>query len=471
MLACAPVAAGAPLAVPAQLRLVNYFPARNGWTYMWQRWQPAQIDRDFARISALAANAVRVVVEPDTFGYPAPSPLYVRRLAIVVGLAAAHGLHVELTLFDWWRRYGELPQSEQWARSLLAPYAGDDRIAAIELRNELDPNDATAVSWARAMLPFLRAVAGGIPVTISVGANGGSAALGELKQELGTSLPDFWSFHYYGLPELALGAFAAAAAVVAPQPLFVGETGYTNADSDPSVRSEADREDAQLHYFRTVGAAARMLGLPPVAPWILYDLAPSASPVRLAAQEYHFGLYRTDGVPKPVVGAIRSLFGGASLDASFNAGFELRERGAVSPLPSLWRHHGAGAFALDASVAHGGRSSASIGAGGGGATVRANFSTTPPVPWVASGVATSVSVWVRGLAATGTTTVAIRYYDDAGSSVAASTSAPLPLGTTGWTLLTADGVAPPGAVYYRIVLGSDRNTGRAWFDDVAVGSG
>src|SRR3954462_7650948 len=147
MLTCVPVAAAGQLAVPSQLRLVNYFPAHNGWTYMWDRWDPAQIDRDFARIAGLSANTVRVVVEPGTFGYPTPSVQYAQRLATVVRLAGVHGLHVELTLFDWWDAYGEIAQSQQWAQALLAPYVHDARVAVVELRNEIDPGDAVSMTW------------------------------------------------------------------------------------------------------------------------------------------------------------------------------------------------------------------------------------------------------------------------------------------------------------------------------------
>ena len=74
---------------PAQLKMINYYPARAGWAFMWQRWDPATIGRDFARIESLNANTVRVIVQAETFGFPTPSPLYLGRLAQVVDLAAA----------------------------------------------------------------------------------------------------------------------------------------------------------------------------------------------------------------------------------------------------------------------------------------------------------------------------------------------------------------------------------------------
>src|SRR5690349_14755417 len=88
-----------------QLKLINYFPAHGGWSFMWQRWDAATLDADFARIAALHANTVRLILQAATFGYPSPAPAMQARLARTVALAQAHGLRVQLTLFDWWYRY------------------------------------------------------------------------------------------------------------------------------------------------------------------------------------------------------------------------------------------------------------------------------------------------------------------------------------------------------------------------------
>ena len=61
------------------------------------------------------------------------------RLEKVVDLAAHHGLRVELALFDWWHDYADVAGSRRWAAALLSPYAGDERIAFVELKNEIRP--------------------------------------------------------------------------------------------------------------------------------------------------------------------------------------------------------------------------------------------------------------------------------------------------------------------------------------------
>jgi hypothetical protein len=462
VLAAAPGAEAARLAVPEDLRLVNYYPANDGWTYMWQRWHPEQIDRDFGLIAGLQANAVRVIVQPVAFGFPRPSEEALARLDTVFALAAAHGLAVQLTLFDWWTDYRKLERSKRWAAALLGRYAGDDRLACVELRNEIDPNDPNAVAWARTMLPYLHTILPDVPTTISVGANDGVKQMWTLRERLGTSQPDFWSFHYYDKPELAVGTFAAAKAAVAPTPLFVGETGYHPGDSDPPVRKRADREDEQVRYFKTIAAATTMLGLPPVAPWILLDFSRRGTPVRMRPPEYTFGLFRVDGTPKPAADAVRAAFASPQADTFFNGGFE--EAG-----PALWRRRGAASFADDTSVFHSGAASASIAAVGGGRTFRATLSSIPPVPWVSAGEPLTLSAWVRGENATGTTRISLRYYDGARRQIAQDDSSPLAPGTTDWTQLTLVTVVPPTASYVRIILSSDGDSGRVWFDDVALG--
>src|SRR6185312_15953242 len=126
---------------------------------------------DLAHIAALGATSVRIIVPADEFGFPEPTEPYVDRLSALVGIAASQGLTVQLTLFDWLREdeYADVAGSEQWAHDLLEPYAGDRRIAFVEVRNEIDPNDPQAVAWARDLIPYVRdTLLDAVPVTISV---------------------------------------------------------------------------------------------------------------------------------------------------------------------------------------------------------------------------------------------------------------------------------------------------------------
>jgi hypothetical protein len=312
-------------------------------------------------------------------------------------------------------------------------------------------------------------VSSGIPVTVSV-TGGLSLAdqLTRLQQQLGSSLPDFWTVHYYDKSELAYGVLAATKAVAGPLPLFVGETGYFAGDSDPRVHRRADLEDEQVRFLASMEAADMLLGLPPIAPWILSDFAPDGSPKRLPTAEYHFGLFRVDGRPKPAAAEVRAYFASGAPDFGFDGGFEQVEPGLPSPEPALWRRRGTAAFGLDSSVVHSGALSMSLSGIHGVATAGATLSTIPAAPWVTPGEAVTLSAWARGADVTGTNLISILWYDGARNYLGHTDSAAVSAGTSDWTQLQAQALAPARAAYVRIVLSSDRNRGTVWFDDVTL---
>ena len=181
----------------ADLKEVNYYPATGGHTYMWSRFDPAAIDRDFARIHALGANTVRIFIQPSVFGFPAVRPVMADRLSEVMGLAAKHSLRVHLTLFDWWSQYTDIHGSKEWVSSLLSRYRDDPRIAVVELQNEIYPQNRQAVAWVSRMLPYLSTVMPGTLRTVST-ASVPPEVFALFTHELKSSPPDFWDYHYYG---------------------------------------------------------------------------------------------------------------------------------------------------------------------------------------------------------------------------------------------------------------------------------
>jgi endo-1,4-beta-mannosidase len=275
---------------------------------MWRRWDPARIDADFARIAGLGANAVRIIVHPDAFGYPAPDPDRLAELRRTVELAAAHRLTVQLTLFDWWGSYDDTAGSESWAQAVLAPYRDDPAIAFVEVKNEVDPSDPRVDAWLRRLLPVVREAVGAVPVTVSVTGPDPVARLRALHDVLAADPPDFYDLHYYGRPDAARATFEQAVSTVAPVALYIGETGVSSAP----VGSAQDAEAAQARYLATVEAAAVAAGLPDAAPWIFQDIVPSAVPgtADRSPKQMSFGLLRADGTEKPAAAAIQALFTG-----------------------------------------------------------------------------------------------------------------------------------------------------------------
>jgi hypothetical protein len=308
-------------------------------------------------------------------------------LAQLLALAQAHGLRVQLTLFDWWNSYGDLTGSRQWVRAVLAPYAHDPRIAFIELQNEMDPGNSGAMSWARQMIPFVRSVSGGIPLTVSVSSHLGTAPLRALPAALQGTLPDFAEFHYYEQAELAFTLLQQAKQAAAPLPLYIGETGFSCALSNEQVSglpaAVGAREAYQDYYYRVVQHAAATLGLPLVALWTFTDFAPgSLSWVPPTSTEYSFGLYRVDGSARPIAASVAAAFGSGSVDTSFNAGFESCGAG----LPAIWLlyHPSQARFACDATVAHNGSASTRISNCTGDASGVPAFFLSPPVAGLVS---------------------------------------------------------------------------------------
>jgi endo-1,4-beta-mannosidase len=292
------------------LKEVNYYPAAASHTYMWSRFDPTVIDRDFARIRALGANTVRIFIQPDVFGFPTVHPVMADRLSEVIGLAAKHSLRVHLTLFDWWSRFTDIDGSKEWVSSLLSRYRDDPRIALVELHNEVNPHDPVAVAWVTRMLPYLSTVLPGTLRTVSI-ASVPPEVFTLFVHELKNSPPDFWDYHYYGPPGDAYSVLNWIKALAAPRPLFVGETGYST-DGTPGDR--AAQEQAQAAYYRAVFTATGELGLPTPAPWILNDFSPGAIPPESGVAHdptvYGYGLFQANGTPKPAAAVVRRAFSG-----------------------------------------------------------------------------------------------------------------------------------------------------------------
>ena len=466
------------LEVPRNLRVISYYPADAGWTRMWEPWRPARLAADLRRLRTLNANTVRIVVSTPFFGYPTPARRYTDRLGELVAIAAREGLHVQLTLFDWWGEYRDLAGSKRWATLLLGRYVLDPRIAFVELRNEIDPADAAAVAWARELVPWLRTfLRGKTPVTLSVGGVQPLEKLRALHAALpAASRPDFFNAHYFtGGGEAAADLFRRLRAAVAPTPLWIGELGYptsatvTGYEGVPLTRSA--QEAAQAHYLRLCFAAARRVGLPDPGIWILDDFGPNAIPqsdVKAHEPEYAFGLFRADGTAKPAAAVVRRLFAGRP-ESGFNGSFEAVVRsGDGTALPGGWSVTGAEGLlvARHRGIARTGRASAlisSVGDAAGAAALTIAPVDGAPRP----GRRGELSAWIRGQTARGRFLLTIRWFDaDHRRIGTASSPATLPPGDA-WRRVVVRSRPPARTAFARIAIEASDFTGAVWVDDVA----
>ncbi|MCC9308196.1 glycoside hydrolase family 5 protein [Kitasatospora sp. RB6PN24] len=448
----------------AGLKLLSYYPAQAPWSRMWQNWQPGRVDADFARINGLGANAVRLMVHAETFGYPDPDQARLAELRQAVSLAARHGLTVQLTLFDWWNDYTDLAGSDRWTHALLDPYRDDPRIAFVELKNEVDPGDRAAVAWVRHELPTARQAAGHLPVTVSVTGSDPVARLAALRDALTGDPPDFYDLHYYGEAGYARAVFEAAEAVVAPAPLYIGETGTATAPGDGTAQAGA--EAAQDLYLRTVEWAARSAGLPAAAPWIFQDISPGDVPdgASRAPEDLDFGLLRADGSEKPAAASLRAQFTGPGIGTDFNGDLS----GGQNGTPDDWTAHDASAAQAfwDPEDGHRGPGSAVLSGTSGAAGRSPSYLVEPVEQPTAAGQRVRLTAWARGVRATGRSTIAVTWFDRNGTYLGEDESPPLPAGSSGWRRLSVDSTAPACAAAAVLALKSRGNTGQARFTEV-----
>jgi hypothetical protein len=452
----------------AGLRVVNYYPAANGWTRMWTNWQPTVLRRDFARIHALGANAVRVVVFPNTFGWPTPSRVMAARFADVLSMAAANGLGVQVTLFDQWAAFNEIAASRAWLRALLRPYAADPEIQLAELKNEVDPANALEVAWLRALLPALASVLPGTPTTVSVSGTVGPSGFAQLRSQLRGAPLDVADMHFYGSEQSAYSWMLSAKRAAGQLPLFVGEAG--DAVNDTAAGPAAAGLD-QAHWFSVVFAAARAAGVPAPGPWTLNDFAPGTVPgASLVSSENHFGLYTMTGRARPAAQVVREAFSGRSTSTS-NLDFT---QAGNDGQPMVWSRYlpTQGTLAYDPRVGRRRPGSVRLSAtqiSWRGAPSYYLVPDNPPLP----GQLWQVSVWATGSHVNGTAQLALAWFSSRGSFLGDSSSGPLPQGNPGWTQLLVRARVPAGATSVQINLKSYGVTGTVWFTDVGVtvGSG
>ncbi len=452
----------ARLAAVTTARTINYYPSNAGWSAMWTGFDAGRIETDMARAAALGADNVRIIVFPQSFGFPKPRVEYAERLRKFISIADSQGLTVKLTLFDWWSGYSDAAGSAAWAKAVLAPYSGDRRVLSVELKNEFVSTDPAAVAWVRKLIPAVREAVPQMPLTLSVDGQSGAAGLARIRAALTETPLDYYDYHFYGNSERALAEIRRAQAAVSPDPIVIGETGLSTATSS---------EGEQVAFLARTFAAAAEAGVRSVAPWTLYDFSdgaiPSNSQVSKVPAQYRFGLFRADGTAKPAAAVVRSAWAGNRLtDALLDLGFE------ASPGSSPWRPYLAdeGTAVRARGVARTGDFSARFTG-----TVRTGSSLpsvrTSPVDPVRAGQTWHAEAWVRGVRVTGSNEIALSWFDINDRWLGQNSSRQVAKGDSDWTRLTVNAVAPPGATSVQLHLKSGDNRGSVWFDDVALSAG
>ncbi|WP_203827539.1 cellulase family glycosylhydrolase [Actinoplanes palleronii] len=463
--AAGPVKEAAPtlanrLAAVRTAKTINYYPSNAGWSAMWTHFDAVKIEADLTKAAALGADTVRVIVFPTAFGYPTPKADYATKLSKFVSIADGEGLSVKLTLFDWWAGYSDAAGSAAWAKAVLAPYANDPRVLSAELQNEFDPTDADAVAWVRKLIPGVRAAVPTMPLTLSVSGTTGQAGLTRIRTALAGTPLDYLDFHFYGNSERALAEIRKAQAAAAPYPIVIGETGLSTATGS---------EGEQAAYLARVFEAAKVAGIGSVAPWTLSDFSAGAIPANSAVSkipaQYKFGLYRADGSAKPAAAVVKTYWTGQAITSAsvLDLGFEAAA--GNSPWRPYLAEDGAAVRARD--TARTGTWSAKFSGTNRSDTGLPSVRTAPVTP-VQPGQKWHAEAWAKGQNVTGTSEIALSWFDAGDKWLGQASSKPVPAGTSGWTRLTVDTTAPAGAASVQLHLKSGDNKGAVWFDDVTL---
>jgi hypothetical protein len=365
--------------------------------------------------------------------------------------------------------------------AFMAPYTEDERIAYVELQNEINPGAEGATAWARALMPDVRRLSGEAPIVLSVPGSLGVAGLQQLARAMQDRQPSAYGFHYYRQPAYLRGALERAIAAVDPVPVFVGEVGYpTNPDNEaipgipPTGWAQEGRQELQI---RAALAATRAFGMPSPGIWTLNDFDLAGIPedmtrARSRRENTAWGLLRRDGSPKPAAVAIKAFFADNVLDSDLNLGFERYGDDDGRRLPLYWRVFGEqhGSISVDTAEAHSGAASARLERTGSPAKDEVPaLSIDPANLQVVPGHVYVASAWVKLHAATGGNRIGISWFDAEERFLDQKESPWLPSGDLPWTRMEFGATAPPGAVAMKVYLKSSDNTGVVWFDDVEIG--
>jgi hypothetical protein len=441
-----------------RLRLMNYYPADAGWTLMWTHYSHARTVADLQAIASLGANAVRVIVQPSALGYPTPDSTMLANFRDLLATARSARLGVQLTLFDWWNSYGDVAGSETWLRSLLAGQARNPAIALVELQNEIPLGNATAIAWARTLMPYLSTVLPGVPRTLSVAGSAGAAGIATLIADLPPSAVDVIDVHYYGDASGAADVIRTAQSVAVGRPVIVGEAGLSTPDG-------AAGEEAQARFYRVLERTTVALGIPPAAPWTLTDFTATGIPNDPGTNEYHFGLRRLNGTWKPAAAVVKESFAGV-VDGDLDGGFE-RESNSGSSRLGAWTQYdtadGAGQVAGD--VVRTGLQSLCFSSTSGHST--AVPSVLQRLPVLTAGERFTVTTYVDRLAPTGVERIALAWFTSDGRYLGQIES-PAATESNTWQSLTVAGAAPVGASTVQVHLKAAYERGRACYDDTTI---
>jgi hypothetical protein len=504
---------GGPSGFSPNLFTVSYYPSANAGYPMWSHYNGPQYQSDMQTARSLGFTSLRVFLAAlapsyDVFDWDTPTQDELERLTDFYNRAKAVGIAVYLTLFDIWRDFGQISASKNWAKAILGALPDVANLSCIEIKNEVKfasletyssgfdsgwPAGASknttvgkaAIAWAKQMIPYIRSIAPGVPVTASTTTDNQyfpkdpTADLAAfVAATKGTSAaPDWYDYHCYtgSNPGLVYGRLQLAKSTVGDAgKLYIGETGMSVTPSGPQSPGQAQR--LQADYIQTVRWSCAQLGLPEPSVWTLLDLRSSE---QFAAGQ-SFGLIDPGGSPRPSASLYQTVAPGSPVPAvGINGamlGYQTDANGNV--LPDRWvlysgpdsgPGHQPIASALDSSNVYRGYQSVRLYNSG-----RSNPDYDPPAlqaspvtaPTIKAGQTYTFACYLKASGSYGTPRLQVVWYGASGRLSGTTGNSLTTLGRS-FTQYSLRSTAPSGAQYALLFIRTPANGGNIWVTDAS----
>jgi hypothetical protein len=444
-----------------------------------------------------------LAARPGVFDFPNPTQAELNHLADFYNRAKTVGIKLSITLFDEWLAssygkspYGHIAGSQAWAKAIIGALPDLANLSGIEVKNEIKLSSAAAYSlpngfdggwpsrapqygqvgrvatvWIRQMIPYIRSIAPGMPVTAST--NGDpttnlAAFVAAVKKT--DAAPDWYDWHCYTgtSPGLIYTRLQSAINVVGGAgPLYIGETG---CDSQPTgSRGALQGQQTEADYLQAVRWYCAKLGLPEPAQWILFDMLPSAQ----ITSGQRFGLYNTGGAIKLSGQMYRAIPPGTtvppiSVNGTMQGGNQPDADGNALP-PRWYLYKGSNnnqpiTSAIDTVNTYQGNPSILLTGSentltGANAPALMTNPITAPIP-----VAGQTYTWAAYLKASGSygqPALEVSWYGANGAYLGTTKGAQLTL-TSLFTQYSLQTEAPAGAEYAEVLVKTPKNAGSIW---------
>jgi len=481
------------MSAPTNQHTVNYYPVNNGGYQMWITYDGAQYKDDMQTAKNLGFNTMRVFLAAagGAFDFSRPTAAELANLAEFYNSSVEVGIKLHLTLFDLWGAYGLISGSRTWIAAVLGALPNTTNIAVIEIQNETRyaltssysggfdsgwPAGTTqygeigqvAIVWAQQMIPYVRSIAPGVPVTSSTSYGTADLAAFFAAVNKTGAAPSWYDWHCYtGSGSLVYSAIQGAVSVVGnPATLYIGETGLSSTPSGTQGTLQA--QQAESDYIQAMRWSCAQLGMPDPAPWILFDMNNSAQ--FPGGQTY--GLYNTSGGAKLAAVMYKSIPPGATVPAiTINGTMQgCQPDASGNKLPVRWFLYkgNSGAQPIDSTIDttntyQGNPTILLTGsrATSGGDNPPALQSCPVTLPVISAGTSYEFSCALKASGSYGSPCLEISWYNSSGAYLTSANGKKLTLGDS-FSSYTLSGTAPATAAYAWLLVNVADNAGKIW---------